>query len=458
MNTENILQLRHAEESEEIAKVFEAAIEAVNSGTAKTETAHYYSTIVIDTHYIDAPSLLEFHLPKHVTDSFDADKEWDFITRLLPLNDWIYFYLILTKWLEIHLRDKWMILDAETGKWIPNPKLNLENIPSSLFDFACRIAIADKKLGPVNWDQNEGIFDTVELLGSTLPARLKKEGTGTLPADLASGIYDGAHITANDAMAIVSIEITTETASAYKAAIQHITRLLSTTDFPRSYWIQYRGRGKELLPIKDFPHVDVHRFFATAVTYPQTHPFIEEYARIAFSEQHFYADPLLDGDYYMAPGTFAVFCLAWIDQKYSPILFDYLFHLDGEHQQIHTYFVRDYLLKYGPTPEALAALCIATANCEVFDHDERFPSLISNERAIKTLLFLLRASIEAFDPKVAEVASLAKKINRHRQIDEYAPWAVRYALWGQDGETGGKRTIATAPEDLRPLYETIFSL
>ncbi|MDO4258371.1 MAG: DUF6138 family protein [Actinomycetaceae bacterium] len=453
MSTNNILYLSDAQENEEVAVIFRSAIDAVTSGVAKAKTLNYRSVIILDSHYIEADSLLEFKLHEQPAPSFDADKEWDFVIRLVSLFKWATFSGTLRQWVEKNLRDSWMIKDERTGRRILNPELNTQDIPPALFDFACRIAVANMKWGAsYSSITTEEIFSLLEKLGSDLPEKLKKDGSGDLPADLVSASYDGARISANDVTAIISVNITEHTADSYKAALEHIIRLLSTTDFPRSYWIQYQGPGEELLPIEELPAADVHRFFASAATFPQLLPLIAEYVQAGLTEHHWYTDPDLDEEYCAAPGTFAAFATAWANQKYSPTLLHYLTQVDGGHQELHIYFVRDYLLKYGPTPESLAALCIASVNCQDFGHDERFPALVANEQALKTLLALLGSPQEGVDPRVAALrASLG-------EIDEDYISRVRYALWDRDEESGGKETLASAPEELRPLYEKIFTL
>ncbi|MDO4258370.1 MAG: DUF6138 family protein [Actinomycetaceae bacterium] len=466
MNTDDTLQLRHAQESEEIAKIFEAAIEAVNNGTAeRKDLSSFWQTVAFDGHIINPTALLEFELSRRPAISFDADKEWDFVTRLITMFSWDKLYRTLEEWVEKNLRDSWMIEDERRRRWILNPEFNTQDIPPALFDFACRIAIADNKWGPQYSGLTSQIFDILEQLGSDLPEHYRKNGSGDLPAELVSATYKGVTVTASDITAIITVEITEESANAYADAIRHITLLLSTTDFPHSYWIQYQGPGDALLPIEDLPDIAVHRLFATAAEYPELHPLIESYAHAAIKEFEWYTDPACDAEYCALPGTFAVFALAWADQKYSPTLIDYLHAVDGEHQELHVFFVKEYLLKYGPTPESLAALCIAIDNCQEIEPDERLPRIVANEEALKILLTFLGCPQEGVDPKVIELAAQLGDYgdtdadsDTHLEIDDYYLSEVRYTLWGRDGVNGGKETLASAPEELRPLYEKIFTL
>ena len=184
-------------------------------------------------------------------------------------------------------------------------------------------------------------------LGSDLPARLKRDGTGELPGELAAFRGAGMSAKANDALAVIRITVQEESEAAYAQALGYLDRLLSTTDFPRSYAIEFRGPTKTYLPIKGLPKKGVHQLFACAAAYPALHPAIEAYARRAMREYEWYTN--LDAEDCAMPGSFAVFALGCASAAHAPLVLDYLALADGEHQSMHGRYVEGYLDAHGFT-------------------------------------------------------------------------------------------------------------
>ena len=205
------------------------------------------------------------------------------------------------------------------------------------------------------------IFGFQTILGSDLPAKLKKYGSGDMPKELLE--YKDADITckANDAFATIKITIKNESAECYEKALDFLCALLSA-EFPRSYSIDFRSPEKTYLPIKKLPQKGVNQLFANAVQYPELHDKIEQYARLAMKEYEWYNN--LEAENCAMPGTFAVFALGMLGESYMPLVLDYLKICDGEHQSVHGEFVLAYIEKHGFTGEGLTLYRLCEENIQ----------------------------------------------------------------------------------------------
>ena len=152
---------------------------------------------------------------------------------------------------------------------------------------------------------------------------------------------------ANDALAVIRITVQEESEAAYAQALGYLDRLLSTTDFPRSYAIEFRGPTKTYLPIKGLPKKGVHQLFACAAAYPALHPAIEAYARRAMREYEWYTN--LDAEDCAMPGSFAVFALGCASAAHARWCSTIWPLADGEHQSMHGRYVEGYLDAHGFT-------------------------------------------------------------------------------------------------------------
>ena len=256
---------------------------------------------------------------------------------------------------------------------------------------------------------------------------------------------------ANDALAVIRITVQEESEAAYAQALGYLDRLLSTTDFPRSYAIEFRGPTKTYLPIKGLPKKGVHQLFACAAAYPALHPAIEAYARRAMREYEWYTN--LDAEDCAMPGSFAVFALGCASAAHAPLVLDYLALADGEHQSMHGRYVEGYLDAHGftgrrsrtcwPAP-AISSIC-GTAR----------PTRSRSPTRTAWAGCWRRAGASRATP--SSIAALRANLLGER-VDEAAFRAARHAIWGEqaDKDRGGQ-VIRKAPEALRALYTEIFA-
>jgi len=425
-----------AQQDPAVRALFDRAVEQVEAGTAVVDAA-YPVGVVTDGQKILGSGLLEYRVGVGAgpAETFDADSAWAFVERLRPLIGWSEMDYQLQMWVERRLGAPYFVNRGRDWEqeWVLRPDADTSGVPDSFYDFACRIAIGELKHGPSYASVSANrIFGWVSALGSDLPGRLKKHGSGDLPADLARLQTDDVTITANDAVAVIRIVIRNDSAQVYEVVLDHLVRLVDSTDFPRSYAIEFRGPTKVYLPIKGLPKKGVHQLFAAAARHPELHELIERYARSAMREDAWYEN--LHDEQCAMPGTFAVFALGMADRRFAPLVRDYLELVDGEHQSLQAKFVEAYIDSHGATPESLAYLVACAGNIQHLRHRSTYPAMMANPDSLGALLAL--------------------------RGTDFAWRAALFALWGRDADSdrGAVSIVAKAPDGLKPLYNQVFDL
>lgn len=462
MNGRNWVTCDDTLRDDAVRAAFDQAVEQVNAGTAQPRglRGDYPIGFIVDGHKILGTSVLEYAITRVPAAEFDAQVAWTFTARMRALLGWNEIDYTLHQWVEKRLRDPFFVNEGSSydARWRLKPDSDPSGLPDSFFTFACHIAIGDLLYGPsyasVSADR---IFGWVTALGSDLPSYLKKHGTGQLPAELITFTADGVTAKANDALAQVRIVIKDERAETYAAALDYLHRLLTTTDFPRSYAIEFRGPTKAYLQMTGLPKKGVNQLFACAATYPALHGAIERYARAAILEFEWYTN--IDDEDCAMPGTFAVFALGLADSAHAPLVIDYLNQVDGEHQSMHSHFVEAYIDAHGFTPEAIAYLLTTAGNIQHLRHRKKHASLMANRESLEALLSARHVtSSEAPSGIAALQANLADE-----PVTDYSWRAGLYAIWGDAAEQRdtlgrvGGTIIDAAPEPLRALYEEVFA-
>jgi hypothetical protein len=437
--------------------LFDAAVAEVDAGTAVIRKLQGESILgfVIDGQKLHAAGVLAYRIGIGAGSAaeFEATAAWTFAERMRLLLGWNEISSTLRGWVDTRLRNPYFVNEGSgwQEQWVRIPGEDASHIPESYFDFACRVAIGELKHGPSFASISAGrIFDWVSALGSNLPARLKKHGSGTLPAELARFSGDTITAAANDALAVIRVTIKEEKEGAYHAALVYLARLLTETDFPRSYAIEFRGPTKSFLPIKGLPKKGVHQLFACAAAYPELHPLIALYARAAIRAFEWYEN--LEEEDCAMPGTFAVFALGMAAPDHAPLVLDYLREVDGEHQSMQEKFVEAYVDAHGFTPEALAYFVACAGNIQHLRHRKTYPALIANGPSLEALLALRGTTGEASGIGALRANLLGEP------VADYAWRAALFAIWGERAEREqGRPIIDTAPSALRPLYQQLFA-
>ena len=210
-----------------------------------------------------------------------------------------------------------------------------------------------------SWDVEDACEDlerAAKELGSKKAAMYLKEGTGILPNELIHYKDSDVECDANDVFAEISVKIKQESATAYDKVLDFIIALLKA-DFPASYYIKFSSKApKQFLDIKGIAKSPTHRFFAQALQYEELRPKLEAYAEVAMKEFQWYND-VEEGEKSCMPGSYAVFGLGLIGEKYFPLVSQYFSLLDDEHQMIHKYFVSALIDRYGVNEKSLPLIC-----------------------------------------------------------------------------------------------------
>lgn len=437
-----------------IRGLFDAAVEAVNAGTQKLNTQDWPS-IVVDRQRLLGSAVLEYRLGVGAgpAATFDAGAAWEFTERMRGLLGWEEISYGLRLWVRNRLRNPYFhnLGNDMSPRWVLREDADTSGIPESFHEFACQVAIANLRYGPSYASVTAGeIFELVTKHGSDLPQRLKKEGSGELPRELASIRTPELNASANDILATIRYTLKQENEGAYRVILEHLVGLLNDTDFPRSYAIEFRGPNKTYLPIKGLPRRGVNQLFANAMAYPDLHPFIESYARTAMAEDHWYEN--LEAEDCAMPGSFAVFALGMSDATNAPLVLEYLDTVDGEHQSLQAKFVEAYIDEHGLCPEALAYLVACAGNIQHLRHRKIYSSLIANEESLVNLLALREQPAGVSGTSGSRTNLLGKPVENH-------VWrAALYTIWGKSvAQDGGAKILASVPEQLRPLYQRVFA-
>lgn len=433
--------------------VFERAVEQLQDGSARAQGLYgdYPMGFVVGGRKVLGTSLQQYILERVPLHRFDATVAQALTERMRDLLGWNEIDYTLHNWLEKHLCKPFFDNEGSDWSkvWVRRPQTEAERLPDGLLQFACHVALCDLRHGPSYASvRAEEIFDWATQLGSSLPARLKKHGSGELPAKLARFQGDGVMATANDALAVVRITVRQERQEAYAQVLDYLVRLLTTTDFPRSYAIRFQGPTKSYLPARGLPRKGVHQLFACAAAYPGLHGRIKAYALAAMGEFNWYQN--LEAENCAMPGSFAVFALAFADPCHAPLVIEYLNEIDGEHQSLHGRFVEAYIEAHGFTAPAIAYLMASAGNIQHLRYRKSYAALIANRESLE---LLLRAREAARGDPPSSIAALRSNLFDDGAA-ETAFRVARDAIWGE-GE--GRQVTATASEALRPLYQQVFA-
>ncbi|SJN09924.1 hypothetical protein FM113_07670 [Leucobacter sp. 7(1)] len=449
--------------------LFDRAVQEIRDGVAVTQKLSRGSGFAVEGQGILGTAVLEYGIGLIPADEFTCDSAQDLTERTRVLLGWHTISSTLREWVDQRLCAPYFT--NQGSEWEPDWQLHAGaetgHVPESFLRFACYVAIGELKFGPSYASVSaHRIFDWVTKLGSALPAQLQKHGTGELPTELAAyrGTGDATGVTAkaNDALATVRIAIKNETEQSYAAVLEYLVRLLDTTDFPRSYALEFRGPTKQYLPIPGLPKKGVHQLFACAASYPALWPQIARYASAAMGEYDWYTN--LDGEHCAMPGTFAVFALgitaeAAAHPEVVRLVQSYLDEVDGEHQSVQGRFVEAYIDTHGFDATSLGYLLSCAGNIQQLRHRKGYAAQIANAESLGALMSLRES---AGNREASGVAALSANL-QGESVSDYAWRHALYAIWGEaaeqrdtDGQLGST-IIARAPEELRPLLAAVFA-
>lgn len=279
------------------------------------------------------------------------------------------------------------------------------------------------RIGGDDTDTRQQFLEIASQLGSQQAAQFLKEGSGQIESKRKTPHMQGQ---ANDILQTIQLKLTGDTVDSYRDGLQYICDLLQQ-GFPVEYTLKLSGsKIKNFLPIKALARSALHRFFANSLQYPELHPLLEQYAKLVMKEFAFYND-VEPGEKSVMTGTYAVLGLALQDQKYFPLLTDYMRLVDTEHQSAHDRFVLAFLDTYPLTTELLPLLLIILAGSGqsakpvrgLADHFEQAELALELDRQLaqregyerEQLLYLIFGS----DSKQKKYAKFVEKVHSEQR-------------------------------------------
>jgi len=360
-NKRNYVIYEELQKDASLTPLFEACAASILEGNARPGN-EYPFCFRVNGRKILTTAMLEYYLALLDGQGFTYEKAQVFSDRMIQLCGWSGVSYTLTTWVNRVVRDPFFQDENHSDNgwnehWVLKPGEPGWRLPEEYLRFACYVGVCCVKHGASHETITaQEIFGFLEALGSDLPSKLKKYGSGALPKELLE--YRDAVLSckANDVFATIAIALKEESEAAYGKALAWLCRLLES-GFPKSYAVNFRSPEKHWLPVKGLPKKGVHHLFAGAAQWPGLHELMERYARLSMQEYHWYTN-LEDKDCAM-PGTFAVFALGLLGDRHHALVRDYLKLCDGEHQSMHGKFVLAYIEKFGFTEKGseLYELC-----------------------------------------------------------------------------------------------------
>ena len=438
--------------SPEVLAEADLCIQDVLNGTAR-ENHSAYPTVVRNhngTPFLPS-QLLERYLSKLPLQGFPYEEAVIFCDALRRLVGWEEIRYTLEKYIEKQVQERFFLVgERDDGFTVfppctVLPELRPEDVDEGLLHFACYVAVCCTMYGQ-SFESltTEHILGLVSQLRPDLVKQLKTAGSGKLPKDIQRRKTEHFTATANDAFATIRITAKDATEACYAEILDYLCAVLEQPEFPRSYSIEFRGKEKLYLPIPGLPKKGVNQLFACAVQYPNLHPAMERYARLAMREYEYYQN--LADEFCAMPGTFAVFALGLEGPQWCSLVCDYLDLCDDEHSSLQEKFVHVFIKKFGFTKQTVSVLVHGVQSMQGMKPAKEFRTLIANEESLNALMEV-KGHLEDYLPEE----------NRQDKRSQDFLWQdVLWGIWGQAAQNGGRKVIKAAPAQLRERYEQIF--
>ena len=436
----------------EVLAEADLCIQDVLNGTAR-ENHSAYPTVVRNhngTPFLP-DQLLERYLTSLPLKGFPNEDAVFLCDAMRRLVGWQEIRYTLEKYIEKQVQERYFEAGEKEDDFTPYPpctvwpELRPEDVDEGLLRFACYVAVCHTVHGQ-SFESltTEHILGLVSQIRPDIVKNLKTNGSGKLPPNIQKRKTKHMTASANDAFATIRITAKDSTEECYDEALDYLCAVLSQEEFPRSYSVEFKGKEKIYLPIPGLPKKGVNQLFACAVQYPNLHPAIERYARLAMREYEWYQN--LADEVCAMPGSFAVFALGLEGEQWAPLVTEYLDLCDDEHSSLQEKFLHAFIRKFGFQTWTLRVLVRGALSMQWLKPAKEFHSLIANAESLDALLTVKR-NFSAYllpeedkDPKVRVIA-----------------WqSLIWAIWGKDSENGGRKVIKAAPVQLRELYEQIF--
>ena len=259
-------------------------------------------------------------------------------------------------------------------------------------------------------------------LGYKEAKNILKFGTGQIPADIVQ--YKDKYVTClgNDIDKVIDLKIKEECEEAYKAMIEFIIRLIKA-GFPNEYSIKFNSKVKEFLPIPDLKKTKANNFWNNCAKYPALYPLMKEYADTIMDSYDYYSDA--DSEEAVPVGGYAVFALGLADISNGDIVQKFMEQNDSEHSISPSWFVGEYIDKFGITPENIPVViaCLTNSNNHGYkgsnfaglnntDILSKFVEELENSEISSYSIYELIESIWGGEDELKEVIDEASRANQ----------------------------------------------
>ena len=396
--------------------------------------------------------LLERYLSRLPSKRFPCDDAIAVCEAIRRLVGWEEIRYELEKYIEKQVQERYFVAGERNDGFTVFPPctvlpgLCLDEVDENLLRFACYVAVCHTLYGQSFESLNTAhVFGLIAQLRPDMVTELKTQGSGKLPENIRICKTDHFTASANDAFSTIRITAKDSSEDCYSEILEYLCSVLEQEDFPRSYSVEFRGKEKIYLPIPGLPKKGVNQLFACSVRFPNLHPAIERYARLAMREFEWYNN--LEDQACAMPGTFAVFALGLEGPQWSRLVCDYLDLCDDEHSSLQEKFIHSFFKKFGFNTQTLPILVHGVQSMQGMKPAREFRTLIENETSLNALLDL-RKQLGDYLPKDSR---------NNVKMQNYLWRDVLWSIWGQAAENGGKKIIKSAPVHLRERYEQIFS-
>ena len=439
--------------SPEVLAEADICIQDVLNGTAR-ENHSAYPTVVRNhngTPFLP-DQLLERYLTSLPLKGFPNEDAVFLCDALRRLVGWQEIRYTLEKYIEKQVQERYFLVgERDDGFTVfppctVLPELRAEDVDEGLLRFACYVAICHTMYGQ-SFESltTEHILGLVSQIRPDMVKELKTNGSGKLPPNIQKRKTKHLTASANDAFATIRITARDCGEGACEEALSYLIEILEQPEFPRSYSIEFRGPEKIYLPIPGLPKKGVHQLFACAVQYPNLHPAIERYARLAMREYEWYQN--LADEVCAMPGSFAVFALGLEGEQWAPLVTEYLDLCDDEHSSLQEKFLHAFIRKFGFQTWTLRVLVRGALSMQWLKPAKEFHSLIANAESLDALLTV----------KHRFSAYLLSEENKDPKFRAIAWQSLLRAIWGTSSENGGSKVIKSAPKELKEKYQQVFA-
>lgn len=268
-------------------------------------------------------------------------------------------------------------------------------------------------------------------LGYKESKNILKFGTGQIPADTVQ--FKNKYVTClgNDIDKVIDLKIKEECEEAYKSMVEFIIKLIKA-GFPNEYSIKFNSKVKEFLPIPDLKKTKANTFWNNCAKYPALYPLMKEYAHTIMDSYDYYSDA--DCEQAVPVGGYAVFALGLADISNSDIVQEFMEQNDSEHSISPSWFVGEYIDKFGITSENIPTVIACLTN--------------SNNHGYKGSNFTGLNNPDILKKFVEEL--------ENSEISSYSVYEIIESIW--DDEDGLKEAISTAEEVNQQYLQKILEL